>query len=182
MKKYFVVLAVLLFIPLNTGNAEETAVLKAQIARSLKDGKGVVVIFMTQKESEKLAVQEDDDGGNELYADWEYYLGEFLSKNAGKLVVIQMTVKQGRNLLGSQKRPDSEYSTLFIKKGKKALYAKEAVLGVDEYKYVEAYFEGKENSIKYSDLVNAEPGTVQDIAPKDIPEELGFEYIDSPIR
>ncbi len=181
-KNFYVLLTLFLFIPFTNAKADETASIKAQIAHHFKNGKGVVVLFMTPKESKKLATQESDDEGNELYADWEYYLNEFLSKKAKKVEVVQITLKQGRKLLGSQKIPDSEYSTLFLKKGKKALYAKDALLGPTEYRYVEAYLEGKENDIKYSQLSGVEPGTIKEIDSKDIPHELGFEYIDLPIK
>ena len=175
MKRY---LLLFLIFAANTARGAEILMpseIKNQIVLSCQKEIPVTIIFMTDKESNDQAMQED----NELYADWAYYLNDGIPLISDRMTIIKTTVNAGRKLLKSKKTPKDMYSLVFVPCKKKALYSEGAILESYVYKYIKFYFENKEEGLMLSDLLSIDSSTFKDETVT--PNRLGLGIIDASI-
>ena len=129
---------------------------------------------MTDQKASELAEAED----NALYDDWSYYLNNFVTeKGCEPCVFLKIDTLSFKSSIFKELKPKSEFSLLFLKKDKPALYAADPIVEPYVYKYIDAYFQNKEKVTTIKDIIGV------DIDPKkndisNVPKWLGLAEIE----
>lgn len=114
------------------------------IKKKLNQGYIVIVLFVSKKESARMARDPED----EIYPVWSSYFNQFAFKFSEELVIFHLTPEEGKEIF-NQQIPDSKYSSLFLKKNN-YLYFPSAILKKNTYRGIEAVF--NDRKIFYSDF------------------------------
>lgn len=152
---------------------EEGPDVVSEIKKGLDSGKNVVVLFMTKEDSAKFAGED-----NSAYDDWSYYFNSFYAEAQGTdTLFVTVSLKEAKSIFEEYDMPESKYSLLFMKKGKKSLYHPGPVLEPYVYKYVKAFFDDHEGETEYYSLVGISPDGMEEVTNKEIPGRLGFTFL-----
>lgn len=112
--------------------------------KAIDSGNNVVILFVTNEETDKFA-NSQDDGEVEFYSDWYFYLGSFLKDQGDNVIVCRLSLAEGWQRFQSKKIPKDEWSIAFVKKGRPALYSAKPIVEPEMFKFASSYFDGKED-------------------------------------
>ncbi|MCC7431414.1 hypothetical protein IT568_11260 [bacterium] len=162
------------FYPKETTENLENPIL-VKVKSILDKGKNVVIIFMTQEDVEK----QINDPENDVYAVWEALLNNFNNASSKNTAFLKLSKFEGGELLNLADFPDNEFSMLFMKKGKKALYYSEPILDSYIYDYVNAYFNDTEKELTLEKLLGTKfQNDSTDTEQQELSEFLGFQLLE----